>query len=497
MSLFGSLADVAIVDLLQFVHLSGRSGTLYLERDDEQAHISFHRGRIVSAWSPTSPRVSDLLIAAGQLDHDRLAATLARQGAEPLGTALVSSGVVSADALREAITQKVERTVFDLIEWSRGSFRFVMDDIRGDQEISLAPGDVIPQLEINTQFVLMEALRLFDERGQRDQPPRPVATAPAAPTTTAPSITLAADASVQIVTPDRPLSAQLAKLFGSDVIVRDVPVRDAGIPAPGEAPPIVIVDARPGGVAASVLGRLRDQHPRALFVAVIAPSSDPSTFYAAGAAAVLPPDAAMIRSCVITLLAARSALPHQEAELRSGLARLRRVLGDIRGGLLSATMSLNLMTIVADSVERAVLFVVQRGKLVGLGAFGTRNDGRPLAATTQGLALALDREGPVGASIADGRARVIEMASPDVPVELRDAIDCPRTGQAVLFPVLGTRRVIAMIYADNGPHLRSIEDVEIVEIATAQVGLAFENELLRRQLEKPGIPNVTLANGVR
>ena len=35
MSLFGSLADVAIVDLLQFVHLSGRSGTLYLERDDE------------------------------------------------------------------------------------------------------------------------------------------------------------------------------------------------------------------------------------------------------------------------------------------------------------------------------------------------------------------------------------------------------------------------------------------------------------------------------
>jgi hypothetical protein len=51
---------------------------------------------------------------------------------------------------------------------------------------------------------------------------------------------------------------------------------------------------------------------------------------------------------------------------------------------------------------------------------------------------------------------------------------------------VGTRRIIALIYADNGRRLRPIDDVELVEIATAQVGLAFENELLRRQLtQKP------------
>ena len=53
-----------------------------------------------------------------------------------------------------------------------------------------------------------------------------------------------------------------------------------------------------------------------------------------------------------------------------------------------------------------------------------------------------------------------------------------------MFPVLGSRRVIALIYADNGRRLRPIDDVELVEIATAQVGLAFENELLRRQLTR-------------
>jgi hypothetical protein len=47
--------------------------------------------------------------------------------------------------------------------------------------------------------------------------------------------------------------------------------------------------------------------------------------------------------------------------------------------------------------------------------------------------------------------------------------------------VLGGQRVIALIYADNGPSNRAIEELDILELATAQAGLAFENELLRRQ----------------
>jgi GAF domain-containing protein len=49
---------------------------------------------------------------------------------------------------------------------------------------------------------------------------------------------------------------------------------------------------------------------------------------------------------------------------------------------------------------------------------------------------------------------------------------------------LGARRSIGLIYADNGRRAASVQDVELMELATAQVGLAFENELLRRQLER-------------
>jgi hypothetical protein len=265
---------------------------------------------------------------------------------------------------------------------------------------------------------------------------------------------------------------------------RAVPLRDAGIPAPGEPPPLVVVDCRTSAIAIAALRRLRERHPRSLFVALVAPGAEAAPLYATGAVAVLPGDANTIASCCANLAGAAPAPAAAHDALDHGLARLRRVIGDVRGGLLSATMSLNLMTIVADSVDRAVLFVIQRDVLVGLGAFGVRADGRGLAATTRGVSLAIDRDGPVATCMTDGRARAIAYDDDAFPAELRAAVDRPRSGQAVLFPVLGSRRVVALIYADNGDDLRAIDDVEIVEIATAQVGLAFENELLRRQLER-------------
>jgi GAF domain-containing protein len=46
---------------------------------------------------------------------------------------------------------------------------------------------------------------------------------------------------------------------------------------------------------------------------------------------------------------------------------------------------------------------------------------------------------------------------------------------------MGGQRVIAVVYADNGPSNRAIEELDILELAAAQAGLALENELLRRQ----------------
>jgi hypothetical protein len=491
MSLAGNLADIALVDLLQFVHMSQRSGTLLLECNGQQAHISLHRGRIASAWSPNSLSVSRQLLERGVLREEDIswADTRRREHTPPtsLGQALVELGLVTRDELRAAVAAKIEQTIFELISWNQGQFQLIAEEVRGDDELSFAPGDLLPAFDVDTQGILLEAVRLFDERNRNPGPAVESAREPAdtsSPATrgsaeTAPQSSLR----VQLVSTDAGVLELLASTLRGVAQVHRVEVRDAGIPAPGEAHPLVIVDQR-GSAQAGALKRIRDLHPRSTSVALVRSPAQIATVIHEGAAAGV--ELEYLSDCCLNLLRAR--LPRisdlsDDAGLRAGLARLRRVLGDLRSGLLSATVSLNLMSIVADSVERGVLFVQQRDLFVALGAFGVRMDGQPLAVVTRGMSLRFEQEGAFGRCIAEGRALPLDYTE-TLPAELRLAVDRPRSGQGVVFPVLGARRAIGVIYADNGRSARRMEDVELVELATAQVGLAFENELLRRQIER-------------
>jgi len=169
---------------------------------------------------------------------------------------------------------------------------------------------------------------------------------------------------------------------------------------------------------------------------------------------------------------------------QSGVARLRRVFGDLRSGLISATVALNLMHIISESVERAVLFLVKRDHLVALGAFGADSAGHPLAELTRGLKLSATAPSAFSRSLESGEVQSVDVLAADLPEPFRSIVGRSRTGQVVIFPVLGAQRVISVIYADNGDRDEPIEDIDILELATAQVGMAFENELLRRQISQ-------------
>jgi hypothetical protein len=454
MSISGSLSDIAIVDLLQFVHMSQRSGTLLLERRGETAHISFHRGRIASAWGPSSPSVAHCLLEQGRLSRGQLerATERRRTSATPLslGQALLEQGDISWPELRDAVAVKVERTIFDLVGWSEGSFRLLADEVRADDEISFAPGDVLPNVEIDTQGILLEAVRLFDERSQQaasvESQQRDSASLRAAdPPPT--SFTRKAKARVQVLSKRADVVPLLQETLGELAVVTPVEARDAGAPGPGEPQPLVVIDLRAGD-AKGHLRRIRELHARAMIVGLVASADGMATAFGDGAVAAA--EASYLPACCANLLRAHVPSDASDGNLRSGLSRLRRVLGDLRSGLLSATVSLNLMTIVADSVERAVLFVQQGEQLVALGAFGATRTGLQLASATRGLSLRAEAASILSRCIVEGRALTLDYDTADVPNELKRVLDRPRSGQGVLFPVLGARRAIGLITPTTG-----------------------------------------------
>jgi hypothetical protein len=371
MSISGSLQDVAVSDVLQFIHLGKRTGTLELERDGERARFGCHEGALISAQAPGAPRLGELLIEAGHVDAAALTAVMSQQAASgsrrSLGQLLVESGHLKPEHLQAVVKLQLERAVEKVLAWERGTFDFAIDEIRPVDDIGVEPSDFVVENGLAANVVLLEAARIFDERDRRGAPE-----------------TLA-EAAVQALT-------------GADD-TQDVP-----------------------GPAV----------PRA--------STDP------------------------------------------GVRRLQRMLSELRSGFASATVALNLMQLVSESFERAALFLIKRERLSALGAFGPAADGRPLAVAVRRLEIV--PSGALLSAIATSQVQTGTFLEADLPGGLAAALGLPVHDQVVVFPVAGTERVIAVVYADNGDADKPLRDVDLLEVAASQVGIAFENELLRRQLGK-------------
>jgi GAF domain-containing protein len=86
----------------------------------------------------------------------------------------------------------------------------------------------------------------------------------------------------------------------------------------------------------------------------------------------------------------------------------------------------------------------------------------------------------------DGHIRRMSYDSAGLPSAFRNVVDRPLLGEIAVLPVPGSERVIAIIYLDNGARDRPVGDIEIFELAAFQLGLALENEFLRRSGPKQG-----------
>ena len=170
MSISGDLQDVSVAEVMQFIHLGRRTGTLYLKDIDQEATISFHRGRIIGAARPGSLKLGELLREKSLVSEDDLRDALQSQSSErprpSLGRVLVAQESLSTDRLRAVVGEQIEQTVYSLVTWRSGSFDFSLDELLPMDDIGIYPGDILPDINLDTQMVVLDALRIFDEKNR-------------------------------------------------------------------------------------------------------------------------------------------------------------------------------------------------------------------------------------------------------------------------------------------------------------------------------------------
>ncbi len=177
MSLAGRLEDIELAEILHFLALSSRTGRLALTRRDAQGTIVIRLGRVLyAASSSIRETLGSLLVCRGLVSPEALAEALDRQhvaaDGRKLGAILVEQGTLGEAQLDEVLHQQTALVVQELCGWRSGYFRFELVPVASSGEIGVDVEDLVVAAGVPTDQILLEAITRIDEQqGGSDVPP--------------------------------------------------------------------------------------------------------------------------------------------------------------------------------------------------------------------------------------------------------------------------------------------------------------------------------------
>ena len=167
-------------------------------------------------------------------------------------------------------------------------------------------------------------------------------------------------------------------------------------------------------------------------------------------------------------------------EKSRGLDMLKEMVRQLNDPHFNADVSLLILRFAVELMSRAAIFVVANDTLVGLGQAGLDRPDANTAVREMRIPL---NEPSIFADVLKHRSAItrkldstpwnrylLETLGPEKPVE------------SLAAPVFTSRRIAAIVYADNGGENKPIGDVDALEIFLSHAGIAMERSLLERRL---------------
>jgi hypothetical protein len=169
MSFSGKLEYLPIIDIMQLLHQTRKSGILRVKSRKGESQLVFKDGYMVSAnHLNNSLRIGKILVDLNFITPENLDKALqiqSRAGIErkPLIITLIDEGLVNERDAYKALEYLIEIAIVEILTWKKGSFSLeVLPTSISD--FRFYPGKLISEINIDTQSVLMDALRIFDEK---------------------------------------------------------------------------------------------------------------------------------------------------------------------------------------------------------------------------------------------------------------------------------------------------------------------------------------------
>lgn len=170
MSFNGALEHIPLVDVIQLLHMTAKTGILYLKSPKGESQLVFHEGFFVSAnHLNNSVRIGKVLVDMEAITTEQLEQALELQKSageerKPLIAMMIEQGVIDKDTAYKGLESLIEMTIVEVLTWSTGTFALDVSKEYVSDEYRYFPEKLHQEILLNAQGVLMDALRIYDEK---------------------------------------------------------------------------------------------------------------------------------------------------------------------------------------------------------------------------------------------------------------------------------------------------------------------------------------------
>ncbi len=169
MALAGSLKEFGLADILQLIFYQKKTGNLTLKSRFDTVRVLFSEGNIVLAESSkrrVEGRLGRVLVRKGVISNENLKAVIEehKKTRKKVGHMLVEKNLATREEIQHVVSDQITELIVQLFSWKEGRYEFTPGAVPVDKEIPIT---------VDTQGLMMESLRIFDEwsvfKGRVDQ----------------------------------------------------------------------------------------------------------------------------------------------------------------------------------------------------------------------------------------------------------------------------------------------------------------------------------------
>ncbi len=164
------------------------------------------------------------------------------------------------------------------------------------------------------------------------------------------------------------------------------------------------------------------------------------------------------------------------------ITALKSMFDELRFPTATAEVTLLILRYASEVVNRAILFMVKKDEVRGLGQFGMELAGRSADQVVRSIRIPLNKPSLFLKVIENRTSYVGPFEANETGNYLMNELGGVMAEQVLAIPLIVDGKVALIVYGDNVPERKPIRGADTLEIFMNQAGMALEKALLAKRL---------------